>query len=163
MRFKAFTIVELTVGLLISSIVIAMTTLGFVQMKKLHNKFENDSIKQARYSRLHFLLTRDLARSARLQESERGYVLECLGERSNTGEERGEVISYQFADKFVIREQKEWNDTFQFKEVNYITKKVGLESNLIGVLKVNLDKEQWTFLKKYPSDILMVENSIRGN
>ena len=151
---KAFTLLELLVVLIISTIVIGLGSSVFQITNNffLDYKTINKSISDA--SLLNALLSRDVLSAKIVIRKLNGF--ETINPHS-------ESISYLFSEKYIIRSQNSMCDTFYFSAKNISFKFNGEDKQEInepfdeiyfetGILKRN---EQFHYVKKYDNCALM--------
>lgn len=107
-KLKAFTIMELVVAMLISSIVVSIAYAGFRLVSAQLRSMEHHSGEGNRFLRLNQALQTDLDKSARVIRQEDGFVCE-------RGDGR---VRYQLTDTAIIRWLEDGRvDSFGFKGV----------------------------------------------
>ncbi|WP_333888906.1 type II secretion system protein [Sphingobacterium siyangense] len=108
-KLKAFTLMELTITMLISAISIGMAFYMFQYFQQLFLRQQKQRQERFSYSLFKHLLEQDMGRSVWLKTSENGLI--CENEFGN--------ISYEFAPKFIVRNQNTvQKDTFLIQTVN---------------------------------------------
>lgn len=112
LKLKAFTLMELTIAMLISAISIGMAFYMFQYFQQLFLQQQKQRQERFSYSLFKHLLEQDIDRSVWLKTSESGLI--CENEFGN--------ISYEFAPKFIVRNQNTvQKDTFLIQTVNLDT------------------------------------------
>ncbi len=112
LKLKAFTLMELTIAMLISAISIGMAFYMFQYFQQLFLQQQKQRQERFSYSLFKHLLEQDIDRSVWLKTSENGLI--CENEFEN--------ISYEFAPKFIVRNQNTVEkDTFLIQTVNLDT------------------------------------------
>ncbi|MDR6735546.1 prepilin-type N-terminal cleavage/methylation domain-containing protein [Sphingobacterium sp. 2149] len=112
LKLKAFTLMELTIAMLISAISIGMAFYMFQYFQQLFLQQQKQRQERFSYSLFKHLLEQDIDRSVWLKTSENGLI--CENEFGN--------ISYEFAPKFIVRNQNTVEkDTFLIQTVNLDT------------------------------------------
>jgi prepilin-type N-terminal cleavage/methylation domain-containing protein len=132
-KLKAFTLMELIVGLIISSVVIAMAATGFriVQMQFVEYKKANTKVLQL--STLEFLLCKDAEECSRLEK---------LDDNSFAARFASKEIIYKVADASILRTQGYLTDTFNIglrkMEISFSNKPVLAEKGLIDMVGLKM-------------------------
>jgi hypothetical protein len=109
---KAFTIVELAVNLLISSLVIGFIVSSFLVISKLHNSHKAKSEKLLKDEKLRYLLNKDVFEADFIFKTDNGFEL-----KSNKA-----MAQYVWKDSLFIRNFNEKKDTFIFNDLNLALK-----------------------------------------
>lgn len=108
-RLKAFTLMELTIAMLISAISIGMAFYMFQYFQHLFLQQQKQRQERFSYSLFKHLMAQDIDRALWLKTSENGLICE---------NEKG-IIRYEFDPKFIIRDQYNLEkDTFQIQTVH---------------------------------------------
>jgi type II secretory pathway pseudopilin PulG len=161
-RVPAFTLVELSVVMLLTAIV---TTIAFLTLSILQGslgKFKKDSDTLIHIELLHRLLSQDMTQSTKVVSNENG--IQTIGKKG--------MATYQFHPQGVWRQKAGLTDSFYF-ETSMLKKKFqGMEIQLPGQLLDELTfeayhkKETFTFIfhKIYGADVLIrVEKAQTSN
>lgn len=146
---------EITVGLLIGSIVIMFAAMSFVQLQKLHLKFQYESDRFANYQRLHYLLSRDFAMSQRVTVGPNSFSLSMLNTKYGDSATVKGNVEYKFEDQLITRLQDGKMDTFGFGTANYAVQTDSTNKVLIRSINFDIEKRAWMFSKDYPKDIIL--------
>lgn len=150
---KAFTLMELLVGMVISSIVIAFGYSTYAIIYKQYLSYKSVKTTVVETMQLHTTMSNDFNNA------------ECItfGENKLKLSGPDKLLMYNFIDSLVIRSEKEMSDTFQLAANDIQTTSVfnhGINNDtLINSLQFNIsvfdNKEHFTFTKKYSAHILM--------
>jgi prepilin-type N-terminal cleavage/methylation domain-containing protein len=127
-KFKAFTIIELSISLLISGVVISIAYYSYLLLSKQYKTqlTKSDQIRECLLFRK--IVQIDVMHSYFIKDS--GSIL--LFENSNSS-----VLStYDFEDSFVVRRHSEFTDTFHFKTDNYWFVHLNDSSSLINRIDI---------------------------
>lgn len=103
-RVKAFTILEITITMLIAAIVIGITYTAYTIVFKSYLSFNNKNNDMAVLLNLDHLLKRDFEQAETIEKDENGIILK----RSN------KLIKYEFQPDFIVRNSA-GIDTFKVK------------------------------------------------
>jgi len=104
-KTKAFTVIELTVVMILSSIVISIAYLSFDILQKQYRNYRESNDKIAMISKLHRLLHTDFNNSEIIIKTDAGIL-------TNYGTKQ---INYEFDFGFILRKDGEITDTFFVK------------------------------------------------
>ncbi|MND62579.1 hypothetical protein D3C87_511250 [compost metagenome] len=108
-KFRAFTLMELTIAMLISAISIGMAFYMFQYFQQLFLRQQKQRQERFSYSLFKHLIQQDINRAVWLKTSENG--LHCEGENGN--------IDYQFDPAFIVRDQyNNQKDTFMIQTIS---------------------------------------------
>lgn len=111
-KLKAFTLMEMTIAMLISAISIGMAFYMFQYFQQLFLQQQKQRQERFSYSLFKHLMQQDIDRAVWLRMTTNGLV--CIGERGD--------ISYQFDPAYIIRNQNDdHRDTFLIRTVTYDT------------------------------------------
>jgi Tfp pilus assembly protein PilE len=92
-RVKAFTIMEITIAMLLAAIVIAITYTVYMIVVRSYSSYNAKSSNMAVLIRLDELLRKDFEKNEMIQRTETGLL--CT--------QRGKVVTYEFMPKAIIR------------------------------------------------------------
>jgi len=109
LRLKAFTILEMTVAMLIAAIVIGITYTAYSIVSKSYLNFKSRNEDMAVFARLDQLLRRDFERSESINSS--GNKIQMYGLNSH-------IINYELASGYIIRNAQNI-DTFRVRSDHY--------------------------------------------
>lgn len=136
--YKAFTIIEMLVVLLLSTIVIGVASVGWLYFERLNNKININQIDFAKYNRINYLLQLDINNAELIN--------------GNTEEINfyyaKETINYKLHDSTIVRLQNELADTFHIQYKIQIVK-VENSKDLIHTLDIKFNLYNNTIQKKY--------------
>jgi len=158
-KTKAFTVIELTVVMILSSIVISITYLSFDILQKQYRDYRESNDKIAMISKLNSLLHTDFNNSEIIIKTDAGILTNY----------RTKQINYEFDFGFILRKEGEITDTFFVKvdELNtHYLKQGQLESEriideLTFETKINNKMRVFHYRKIYGADILMNVDPVR--
>lgn len=157
-KLKAFTLLELLVGMVISSLVIGFCVLGYliINQQYLSYRFTKTAITDVVLMKT--VITSDFNNSNKIHsENENELVID---------NDSGQSISYRFTDEFIVREKEEITDTFKIATSNYVPVHISgndneqlelvqafsFDANVLG------EPEHFNFEKNYAADVII--NSI---
>jgi type II secretory pathway component PulJ len=110
-KLAAFTIMEVTVSMLIAAIAIAITYTAYSIINRSYSSYDQKNKKIAEFIMADKLLKQDFMLADKIIRTEQGIILE-----SGQG-----VIQYEFTDSSILRDQYSLRvDTFQLKENQYV-------------------------------------------
>ncbi len=157
-RLYAFTIVELCIVMLLSTIVVGMVffTLNIFQGSIL--RYKKESVSIAGISLLHRLLLQDIWQSSKLYAASEGIVAEGKA---------GKAI-YEFSSNFILREKNGQADTFYFPsspvEKKFRNQVIEVSGLLVDEVNFQLEYKgetfPFSFQKTYGADILMQQAAL---
>jgi len=153
-KLKAFTILELMVTMIISSLVIGIiyTSYDFIGKQFISYKVVNEEITEAMTS--NSLINRDINDAGYIQKTTGGIHIIYKKEKS---------LNYIFEVQYVIREINNVRDTFSIPifnvEMRLLNEKQlqtgGLIDELLLTTQVTGETQQFRFKKQYAADVLM--------
>jgi hypothetical protein len=157
-RIKAYSIIELIVVMLISSIVIATAYQGYLLFFRQYLGFSERSAKIARVSLVDRLLLSDFENSFDVRKQ--GYCIYCRYP--------SHLVRYEFFSGGIIRLQDAVRDTFfmkmQHPQVTFRNLTAN-EGSLVDRISFSIEREKdsinFSYEKKYGADVLMNENKKR--
>jgi prepilin-type N-terminal cleavage/methylation domain-containing protein len=159
-KLKAFTLMELIVGMIISSIVIAMAATGFriVKVQFMEYKKTNDRIQQ--WTTLEYLLSKDAAECDRLER---------VNKNSFVARYPLDEITYRGMKNAVLRTQANMTDTFNIgpseMEMHLFNDRALTENGLIYKLglkmKTSGESQVYYLTKQYSAQTLMSEETMK--
>jgi hypothetical protein len=160
-KIKAYTILELIVVMIISTLVIAITYKAYDVVLWQYMQFKNNSDKISKLIILDVLLTRDFSESDYvILREERG--IDCVYQEKQIG--------YYFLQEKIIREDQSSVDTFFIKIENIQYKQNGISTSKLNMLVdeirfENLDETVHHFIYKkvYGADFLMRQEELNVN
>ena len=149
-KLKAFTLLELLIGMIISSIVIAIGYASYNMIYKQYLLYKSYRTELVEFAGLNSELHNNFYNSERVKAKETSLFFEFKNEKE---------IVFEFNDEFILRKEKESIDTFKVNVLNY---KFFLqnESNII-VNAISFDSEllkemvQLRFEKMYSAEKLI--------
>jgi Tfp pilus assembly protein PilE len=160
-RLPAFTILELTVAMLLSAIVIGITYTSFTIVSKSYSGFTERNNEMAVLIRLDELLQRDVSRSNAIYKEQDG--VEFV--------QSGQTVKYIFLPEQVVR-LSTVADTFKVKTVELklsfeqhaltVDESASSDQNLVDELELTLlyedEKFPYHYVKQYSSENLIKRN-----
>lgn len=152
-KLKAFTLMELLVGMVISSIVIAFGYSAYALIYKQYVSYKSVKTTVVETMQLHTTMSNDFNNA------------ECItfGENKLKLSGSNKLLMYNFIDSLVIRGDQEMSDTFKLAANDIQTTSVfnhGTNNDrLINSLQFDVsvfdNKEHFTFTKRYTAQTLM--------
>ncbi len=124
-RVKAFTILEVTITMLIAAVLIGITYTTYSIVFRSYSSFNHQNQEMAMLVRLDQWLKKDFARADSIQKDTAGIILNGAGRH----------IKYTFDPDFIIRTETK-SDTFQLK-----TETVTASFENLPVTEVSTDQE----------------------
>jgi hypothetical protein len=152
-RLRAFTIMELVIGMIISGLVLAIAYGGYSLVLRQFMSYRSLSGEISRAAALHRLLTLDFAQPSYIRYQSAELVVEAEGmEGMDT-----ELARYRFGETSVIREQAGVRDTFPFPVSGLSSYRKGLPAEgyideLVLECTVTGQKETLRFSKSYSAE-----------
>lgn len=162
-KLKAFTLMELLIGMIISSIVISFCYMSYTLIYKQYQNYK--IIKKELVEALQFnsVLGHDIVNADRVLFSENKLTL-------INNHEKG--LEYNFSEAFILRKAGEVTDTFKLAPMNIVSDYIKHES-MPGTLLVSFsfdavvagDSEHFQFSKRYDAQMIVNDNiqSLREN
>jgi prepilin-type N-terminal cleavage/methylation domain-containing protein len=150
-KLSAFTLIELLIGMIISSIVIGFGYAAYSLIYKQYLSYKQVKEKVVEITLFKQVLSTDMQQAAIISFSEN--TLSLLNKNKNP-------LEYHFYDDFIVRKEKELSDTFKISASNVKTNFL-FQDQLIFVNEFSFDanvldeKEHFTFAKNYSSETLM--------
>lgn len=165
-RLKAFTIMEMTIAMLISAIVIGITYTAYQIMSKSFITFNNKNTDMAVVIRIDELLKKDFAQASDI----------TFAEKTLTFKDSAQLIKYQFDPNLIIRfssiadtfkvESSDPVITFEHQllstDENYNDKQPSLDELSFNV-NLHQDTLNYHYFKKYSSQQLIKLTTNAGN
>jgi len=149
-KVKAFTIIELTVSLLISSIVIGITYYAFLFFTKQYHSYQRKSDTFSEYRLFKKAFQHDLENANFVTDSVPNTILMRGG---------GHEIVYAWDSNNIKRQKGEITDSFRLKKnkvaVNYINDTLPLAKQIIVRFAFNKTFFETMFTKQYSAGELM--------
>lgn len=153
---KAFTLMELLVGMIISSLVIVFSYGAYELIYKQFLMYKSVKSKVVETTQFTTVLTTDFSNAQTVRFANNTIDLQL---DNNT-------ICYKLLDSVVVREFQEVSDTFQLKPIDIIANEVypsQMQDNMLidQILfdaDVNGEVQHFTFVKHYPADVLLVND-----
>lgn len=150
-KIAAFTLMELLIGMIVSSIVI---TFGYMAYSLIYERFldhKTVKMKMMETLQLNTTLANDLQKAEIISKEEDKLILVT---------KNGSQLQYEFDDDFIVRKQNETVDTFKvaakniqqqflFPESTMFLQKFSFESEVLN------EQEYFYFTKIYSSETLM--------
>lgn len=151
-KLKSFTIIELMVVMLISTLVMGIAYQGYMLFYKQFLSFKSSSERIAKVSLLDRLVSSDMSDCKVVIKRSKG--MDCVF--------NNKVIQYEWEENFVLRKQETLVDTFYLTtesvEFNFLTLKAN-EGQLIDELVFreisNERHKNFHYAKQYGADILV--------
>lgn len=140
MKLKAFTIMEILISIIISSIVIALSISIYEVVIKMHLNFKHKTEVTRNLTQLNYLLNNDFF------SSDSTYVFDNKLELTSIANNYS--VEYFFLKKTIIRNQLTLSDTFNFDEINTFLYKKHLSSKLDSI-NINAQTEKQNFMFNY--------------
>jgi prepilin-type N-terminal cleavage/methylation domain-containing protein len=155
-KFKAFTLVELLVGMIISALVISFCYSAYTIIYKQFLNYKNIKTQLVNAMQLNTILTTDFITSESVFYNEDKLVLNSLDKS---------FLIYSFNDGYILRTQNETTDTFklvadEFK-ISYLSE---ISSFLVNEISFDAtvlnEKEHFNFYKNYSAEtaITIIQN-----
>ncbi|MGQ0827041.1 MAG: PilW family protein [Bacteroidota bacterium] len=150
-KLRAFTLMELLIGMIVSSIVIGFGYGTFFLIYKQYSSFKTVKIELVDVAQLNSILNHDFAIAEMIAFNENKLIID----RKNNL-----PLVYNFNDSIILRTDNELVDTFKIVSENIVTNFVFKEQNAVVTgfafeAKVLNETEQLTFEKHYSSETLM--------
>lgn len=150
-KLRAFTLIELLIGMIISSIVIGFGYAAYSLIYKQYLGYKNVKERLVETAQLNQILSNDLLNAENISFDEN--TLSLLKKNPN-------ILQYQFLDTLILRKENEVTDTFRISPVNIQTtfllrdnktflKQFSFDADALG------EKEHFTFTKNYSAETLM--------
>jgi hypothetical protein len=158
-RLKAFTLADMMVSMIISSLVIAFAYTAYLVIVKNFYSFKASNQETEEVHTLYGLMKQDIATCLYMRKQDNNLVLQMPA---------GSGILYQIGDLYVLRKLKTRQDTFQVKvhNVNSFFKTIPVVNAGALIDEVQLDtelsgeKQSFTLTKRYGADIVMYKDSL---
>jgi prepilin-type N-terminal cleavage/methylation domain-containing protein len=152
-KIKAFTLMELLVGMVIGSIVIALGYSTYAIIYKQYSSYKKTKQQVVETIQLNTIMSTDFINSDVITYSNDKLILN----KNNS------ALEYQFNDSFITRTQHELTDTFKVGAINILTKLVDAKESNFQSLITNFtfdvvvleSTEHFTFAKTYSAETLM--------
>jgi prepilin-type N-terminal cleavage/methylation domain-containing protein len=157
-KLKAFTLMELIVGLIISSVVIAMAATGFRIVDVQFMEYKKTNGRAQQWTTLEYLLQKDVSSCTRLEKLDEStfvtrYTLKDIVYRQNSGA--------------IIRTQDKLTDTFNIglskMEISLFNNRGLTEKGLIQKLELEMktseEPQVYYITKKYSAQTMMNEET----
>lgn len=128
-RLKGFTIIDIIITLIISTMLIAFLWNGYYFITKQYNNLSNKNSKLADFITLESQLRKDFNNAVRVT-----YLKEevnCIGKNQNT--------LYKLNNKYVIRNQNSRIDTFPIAITDINVQFLNIGSNTVESITLNID------------------------
>lgn len=147
-KLHAFTMMELLVTIVISSIVVSTALAVFVHINTYFSNNNNQQEEINKIISLQSLLNYDV---------EKAREIYCLSDRVLLTNSES-LICYKFLDSYIIREHKANSDTFTLVSTDLSSEKLDNYCDLIKEVSFNIETQhkQWffRFYKQYPRSVL---------
>ncbi len=157
-KIAAFTLIELLIGMIISSIVIAFGYSAYTLIYKQYNNYKEIKEKMMEVTQLHEALNTDF------------HTVEMISFHENTLTfyKKEYPLEYIFSDEWIIRKERDVADTFRvaatevhhtqrFPENGLFVQQFSFE---VDILK---EKEYFNFVKNYTAESLMNYQALNKN
>ena len=157
-KIKAFTLLELLVGMIISSLVIGFCFMSYFIIYKQYLNYRTTKQVISDVVLLNTVICSDFTKSNRITAvNENELILDY---------ENKQVINYHFTPEFIIRKADETTDTFKINSSNcipvYITDMENEKLSLITVFSFDTnvfgEQEHLNFTKNYGADVIINES-----
>ena len=142
-KVKAFTLMELTVAMLISALVIGITYTSYGIIVKYYSSFDNKDKEMAVLASLDHVLKRDFERAETVLKDTSGIVIKV----------DSDVVKYEFAPDFIIRRTTR-ADTFKVTVQNL---DMTFEQNPVNELQTEAEQnrvDELTFSLRYQNETI---------
>jgi prepilin-type N-terminal cleavage/methylation domain-containing protein len=150
-KLPAFTLIELLIGMIISSIVIGFGYAAYSLIYKQYLAYKHVKEKVVEITLLNHVLSTDMLNAEIISFNEN--TLSLVGTNQNS-------LQYLFQDTLIVRTENELTDTFNISALNVKTdflfpdqaifvKQFSFDADALG------EKEHFTFTKNYSSETLM--------
>lgn len=156
-KLKAFTLMELLIGMIVSAIVISFCYLSYGMIYKQFINYKTIKQELVETMQFHSVLSRDFADAQKVLFKENELTLV-----------NNKNVNYNFETEFVLRKTGEAVDTFFLKPVNIFADHLVTESDLSKpVVQFSFDalvfgeQEHFLFSKRYDAE-MMVNNEIQN-
>ncbi len=154
-RIKAYTILEVLVAMVISTLVISGSFLAYDMTYKQFKHYQEVSYSTNEAVTFHSVLGKDMAGSTVVRVTDKG--LECIP--------KGEKVSYEFKSDYVLRKVALVTDTFHVNQEDLLLTFRNVEQKVTGALvdkvtfRINLrgEKQDAVLCKHYGADGQMNE------
>lgn len=152
-KLKAFTLMELLIGMIVSSIVIAI---GYSTYAIIYKQFSS-------YKLVKNQVVECMQLNTVLQNDIQGAEFVFFNEDQLKLDSGDKMISYHFMDSLIVRDANEQADTFKLRNTDLIPSYAangggigeGLINGLILDITINENIEHFTFMKIYDAETLM--------
>jgi prepilin-type N-terminal cleavage/methylation domain-containing protein len=163
-KLKAFTIMEVTIALLVSGILIAIVYVAFAVVNNSYHAFVLKNVESADLAQLDLLLSRDFRRADLIEKTDSGLFF-----KNNNG-----GIRYVLNSDYIVRTNG-ITDTFKFKttRTNMLFEQQPVETgpdalnSRVDELELDLllhnDKMTFHYYKQYSSANLFEQDTHAGN
>jgi len=150
-KIRAFTLMELLVGMIISSLVIAFGYGTYSLIYKQYLSYKTVKMEIVNIAQLNSVLNHDFATAEMISFNEH---------KLNIDRKNSFPLVYNFNDSIILRIDNELTDTFKIVPGNIVTNFVFKEQNTAITnfsfeAKVLNEIEYFTFTKNYSAEILM--------
>jgi len=154
-KLKAFTLMELLIGMIISSIVIAFSYGAYTMIYKQYLNFKQTKMKLMDVSQFNSVMQNDFIRANAIHFKENNLLL--------TNEKNVITLQYKFLDTYISRTDQEVIDTFHLNteniKSNFIHSSGAITTDIINELSFESlvfgEKEYFTFVKTYSAETLL--------
>jgi prepilin-type N-terminal cleavage/methylation domain-containing protein len=150
-KIKAFTLMELIIGMIIGSIVVGFCYTGYRMILKQYLDFKKTKTEIGETMQFNTALRNDFVNAQTISYNENHLVM--LNDSSK--------IEYEFAETFILRDVKDVSDTFHLKpkEIQPVFLSEINENLIIQGFSFNAEilgeKEIFQYQKNYSADFLM--------
>lgn len=152
-KIKAFTLMELLIGMIIGCIVVALGYSTYNIIFKQYSAYKAIKNKVVEIMQLNTVMNNDFTTADFITFSDNKLILN----------NRDTLLEYYFNDSYIIRTNNTFADTFQLKTTNFLVKSVdSTELNATDMLTnfnfdmlVSGDTQHVTFTKNYSAETLM--------
>ena len=160
-RLKAFTILEVMVTMVISTIVIGGGFSAYEMSVKQYKLYEHISSVMNEVSSFHSVFERDIADSKTVLARDR--IIECI--------QKGKTVWYEFRGDYILRNLTSTRDTFHVENDSLLLSFKNREQASIGGLvdrvkiRINLKGEKQVIIitKLYGADCIMAKTMAEKN
>jgi hypothetical protein len=153
-RIKSYTVIEMLVVMLISSLSIGITYTCYTIFSNHYLTYKKSSDELANYILLDKLLTKDISASKKTEKTPEGIC--CIFQKEN--------ICYEFYDSYILRKGIDTDTFSMIAAESPVFKRLGKIENIPGALiqEINLvavykgEKLYFYYSKNYGANILMI-------
>ena len=157
-KLKAFTLMELLIGMIISSIVISFCYMSYSMIYKQYMNYKAVKVELVEALELNSVLNSDISKAEKIVFDNNKLILI---------KEENKSFEYNFLEKYILRKTGEVVDTFNLIPLNIVSKQIASVSSSSALIEffsfdanVLGDKEHFQFFKSYDAKTIM-DNEIK--